>query len=354
MINLKENKIKSNNSDNDINLIQEKEKSLDFEKELFLFPVESLIKRIYNRGPDFLNIQRLVNSKSHLKEKILFDLEDASSIRLMNLFEMIKNITFKNQPIIISSVLGLRGINKVTPQPIKIKFLYDNLYNNVSNEIKYFEANNFLMYNGELFNIKEDKKSLIDSTNINEMLESLKGNLHYENDGIILSRILKLFSEEFHLKKDFYKNNENYAELFFRIHRTLESDHALIYYDCLNKKILINRDLFGKRSLIVIRLLKYGVFFFSSNLNLEFYELMKNYPEEIIVFEVPANTVLLIDLENLAFNIDNKESKNSKDILYFSHNSILKFPSELRFNNYNFIEKGNFILFFNSKYYLCR
>ena len=201
------------------------------------------------------------------------------------------------------------------------------------------------MYNGEIYNIKDEVKFITEIEENKILLENLSKKINFENDGLIFSNILKIFSEEFHMKKDFYKNNENYAELFFRIHRSLESDHALIYYDNLNKKILVNRDIFGKRSLICIRLINYGIFLFSSNLNLELFELIKNYPEEFSVFEVPANTVIIIDLINLENNLKpDNQNQDTKEFFHFYFNPKLKYPSELRFKNLDIFDEGINIL----------
>jgi len=317
--------------------ISKEEKKSDFEEKLSKVSMKTLIDRISNRGPNFLNIQTLhveeLNSESDINI-----LENKCSLDSLSFFEMAQVLSKNKLSYMISSVLALRGIHKLTPQPIKIE-CFDN--DDKENDQIIRLRTNYLMYNGEIYNIKEEIKSITDVEEIQLLLENLIANLHFENDGLIFSNILKIFSEQFHMKKDFYKSNENYAELFFRIHRTIESDHSLVYYDTLNKKLLVNRDIFGKRSLIAIMLLKYGIILFSSNLNLELFELIKSYPEEFSVFEVPANTVIIIDLNNLESNLKlENQNKDLKETLFFFFNPELKYPSELRFKNIDILDEG--------------
>jgi len=312
----------------------------DYEIELSKIPFKSLVKRISYRGPDFVNLQKI-----SFHSDIIFENQKTSLIEnpfyLLNFLELFQNISEEKYTILLSSVLALRGINKLTTQPINIICNH----NNSKNE---YPRMNFLMYNGEIYNIKENIALITESKKNKDCLNELIKNLHFENDTLILSKILAIFSEEYNNIKDSNKNNKLYSELFFRIHRSLESDHALVYYDNLNKKVLINRDLFGKRSLLLIRFIKNGVFFFSSNINLELYELIKNYPDEISVFEVPANTVIIIDLENLQHNLNDVNKHELRDIFNFFYNPFLKTPSELRFKNEIAINEGMKYLYYQN------
>ena len=273
--NIKEENIINNN-------IFKKDNILDEIEELFNFDINELIKLINKRGPDFINICELDSYNNNLSD---FTNEMNKIQTYINLFNYINK---NNSKILIDSVLSLRGIKSLTKHPIKI------------NE-------NILQYNGEIYNILDQN-----------YMKDIQNRLIYDNDGIILSEILYNFSKE-----NLNKNNEEYSNNLFKIINNIESDHVFIYHDILNKKIVINKDIFGKKSLILIYIKKFDILFFVSVVPNYIYKL-REYKNDILIYEIPNNHILLIDLNNN--NID-------KQNLYLFKNNDILFPSFLRFND---------------------
>ena len=262
----------NNNEENEINTNIELNFNIDSINNCDFLQI---IEQIKNRGPDFINIIEI------LKDKKINELNDLEKLKTYkDVFNLISN---NESSILIDSVLNLRGINSITKQPI-------------INE----KTKNILQYDGEIFDMK-DESFLFEK------------NLSKDNDGIILSEILNKFSQD---NKD--SNINTYSNNFFQIINQIESDHAFIFHDNINNKILINRDLFGKRSLILSYIKQLNIIIISSFLPLSLYN-NRNFKNEILIIEIPNNHLLIIDKDN-----DNKFT--------LIKNPYIKFPSDLRFN----------------------
>ena len=270
--NINNDDINNNNEENEINTNSELNINIDL---INNSNFKEVIEQLKNRGPDYLNIIELFRNKE------IKDLDEEK----INEYKDLVNIIINNESsILLDSVLNLRGINILTKHPI-------------INE----KNKNILQYNGEIYDIKN--KELLNEKDLSK-----------ENDGIILSDILNKFSQE-NTSSDIniYSNN------FFKIINEIESDHAFIFHDNINKKILINRDIFGKKSLILSYIKQLNIIFISSFLPLSLYK-NHNFKNDINIVEIPNNHLLIIE--------DEKENK-----LTLIKNPYINNPSDLRFND---------------------
>jgi asparagine synthetase B (glutamine-hydrolysing) len=226
---------------------------------------------IASRGPDSFKIVDADNQ----------DLDD----KIHNYGDLFNYV--EDNMVTLSSVLNLRGIEAITKQPI------------VS------ENKNILQYNGEIYDI--NNKEI---------------NLFVNNDGYILSGLLDQIAVELKGVED----NSIYADKIFKLFNDIESDHAFCYIDRINNKVILSRDIFGKRSLLLVYILEYNVVMICSAIPKSLYELRNS--KNIIIIEIPANSLVIIDLLS-----DNKIS--------FYQNPLIKYPSELRFNNTSYIINSN-------------
>lgn len=324
--------------------LDQKIHSQNFNESLKNTSLYTLFKRISNRGPNYSSVKKLTTIRNNNLEEI--KLEIYENFNSSNLFELIESIKSEHYQVIISSVLGLRGIKNLTKQPILYKYVNSNKVENLKiDDIS--NSKNFLLYNGEIFKIKEDIKMITTSIEKRNTIELVINQLQIENDGLLLSNILQIFSEEYYLNysQDDENTNDKYSNLFFKAYNSLESDHAFIYYDNLNKKIIANRDIFGKRSLLLVHFIRDNLFLFSSNISFEIYDLIKKFPDEISIMELPANAVVLMDLKNLDLNLKfiNDEKYEKKDVLHLFLNPYIKYPSQFRFKNKIYEGKNLFI-----------
>jgi asparagine synthetase B (glutamine-hydrolysing) len=279
--------------------------------------LDNLINVIKNRGPDLLNILKIEEIKEHLVINNFTDFFFKNNHTYRDLFKFLE-LNDQNK-ILISSVLSLRGIeHEITEQPI-----YDKI------------TRNFLQYNGEIYGF---------SKKFNKFFSS--DDLYKRNDGEILSEILNQFSIEYssitnkvekgihiNLTSDL-SNNELYSNMLFDIISKIESDHAFIFHDTLNKKIVLNRDLFGKRSLIIVYFKLENIFLITSALTKEIKDL---YSENVEIIEVPANSIVIFDMlseRNFNFSKENVELKYPgsypQSIFYFK-NPYINEAADLRF-----------------------
>lgn len=240
-----------------------------------------LINVIKNRGPDYLSVNEFSYTDWNMKELSKVNLDN------MPKYSDVFNYLSNNNSILVSSVLSLRG-NTLTKQPI----INDSTHN-------------ILQYNGEIFSINDSDENLI-----------------IDNDGLILSKMLSNFSNS--ITSD---NNKEYVDKFFRVMNKIESDHALIFHDIKNKKIVVNRDIFGKRSLILVYIHSLNILILSSVLSKSLYSSRNS--KDITIIEVPNNSALVIS----PFNNENK--------FYFSFNYTQL--SSLRFNNLYPEIESNFV-----------
>ena len=200
---------KSNNDDKkEENTINE---SIDFNKinELMInTDFEEYLKMIYNRGKD--------NFEIYLLNENNYNLEDCKEkIQKMKYKELFDFIISNQNMIIINSYLNLFNDNNK-------KLLQDS------------ESKNILQFNGEIYN---------DITEINK--DNIKKDDNTDKR-LSLFKVLDIFTKENKIE-----DINKYVENFFNIYNNLESDHAFYFHDNINKQILISRDIFGKRSIIL-------------------------------------------------------------------------------------------------------
>lgn len=104
-----------------------------------------------------------------------------------------------------------------------------------------------LLYNGEIYKIKRDTCLLGDKSPVHFDA--------YENDTLQLLDILHLHSQRFRAgaggSVDQAKCGEAYWAGLQQILSNTIGDFALVYYDALNQKLVIAKDVFGKRSLLL-------------------------------------------------------------------------------------------------------
>lgn len=248
-------------------------------------PVQQIINSIKNRGPDFFdclavklyNINDLEENEQIIKLKQL----NISNFLLDDLYQYLIE---QKEMLLISSVLSLRGIYEpTTKQPL----------------INY-DTGSLLQYNGEIFSINNMNKNNKDFDN--------EFNLYKENDGLILFEYLNKIS--------FSGDESAYVESLYKLLNNIESDHAFIFHDIKNNRIIINRDIFGKRSLLLVYDKTYGYLYLLSVLPEFLYKNKAN----LLILEIPNNCLLILDL--------NKESK----LKVFFNKEISK-PSLLRFSS---------------------
>jgi asparagine synthetase B (glutamine-hydrolysing) len=230
--------------------------------------LDDMKETIGSRGPDYFNI---------------VDLE-GNTLDINTYGELFGHVD-SSKTVMISSVLNLRGIESITKQPI-------------------CDGKNILQYNGEIYDIK------------NQDID-----LYVNNDGYILSKLLGNIS----LGLYEYQNKDSdinslYSDRLFKLLNDMESDHSFVYSDRLNNKLILSRDIFGKRSLLLVYILDYNVAFICSVLPKSLYE-NRNH-KKFIIIEIPANSILIID-----------HSGGDKKINFYQNSSV-KLASQLRFSEF--------------------
>lgn len=244
--------------------------------------LEELYKKMKSRGPDYTSFLEYTFNDSGLNTFSYKLDENSPNINICNIEE---NIIY-----CISSVLSLRG-NSITRQPI------------------INEKGDFLCYNGEIYSTSN--KNISKDVNI--------------NDGeYLFSELTQIFSDE----KS--KSNENSGNALLNMLTNIDSDHSLVYYNNQIKSLYINKDLFGKRSLILLYIIKNkgevnknnenkieNTLIISSCFSENIIKLIKNKENECICLEIEANCVYILNL---------KEKYIEKHM-----NNKLKVPSSLRF-----------------------
>lgn len=276
-VKLENNFISNNNSDinNELKVVDFIDKNIykDDSNSFLNINLKNQFNLIYNRGPDY---QKYVEINLNDNKKI-----ECESNNTQNLPLKIENVIGKN--FLYSSVLSLRGF--LVEQPLISKY-------------------GILMYNGEIYD--ENLKNENDTLYLSNLLYDISKNLNQNNN------------------KDLFFND--YSTEFFKKFDKLDSDHAFINLDIINNCILINRDIFAKRSLILVYFLKYNSLMIVSTLSKEFQNYIKSNENDIIYFELP-NDLFIIDL-------------NCKDNNFIKIYERTKLPSNLRFNVKN-IENFN-------------
>ena len=250
---------------------------IDIESSFLSKQFKEIIALISNRGPDYLSVNSLDMKTNELSQL------DTDTISTYN--DVISYMNTQNKMILIDSVLSLRGDKEVTKQPIAY-------------------SKNILQYNGEIY-----------STKGKEMLNGK--DLYKDNDSEILYDILNALSMK--IKKDDIKEVDKYGEMYLSTMNQIESDHAYVYHDIINSKIVVSRDIFGKRSLILVYIKSLSFLMLTSTLPQSIYDIKDS--DDIIIIEIPNNSAIVIDIPN-----------TEKHIHYITNKS-LQFPSMLRFNS---------------------
>ena len=269
---------KSSNEDNkEGNIINESIDSNKINEVITNSDFEEYLKMIYNRGRDNFEVY-ILNKDNYTLEDFK---EKVQKMKYKELFDFIINT--KNK-IIINSYL--------------------NLFNNYNkNLFQDSESKNILQFNGEIYN------------DINKINNDDIKNDDNPDKRISLFKVLNKFTKENKIE-----DMNKYIENFFIIYNNLESDHAFYFHDNINKKILISRDIFGKRSIILYYIKSLSIIFFTPVLSETLINLYKYNPNDIMLLEMPSNHLLLIDEENA----------NKKIFLY--ENPLIPKVQLLRFN----------------------
>lgn len=269
-----DNNVKTNNQ----KVVIQKENGNVFFEELF----EDFIQIIANRGPDYHNVVEMTKNNEMI---------ECQQMTNQSFEEIFKHIRDYLSMIMISSVLSLRGVNELTKQPI------------------YNDDSNVLLYNGEIYSI--------DGNIIFEGHDLFK-----DNDGLILFEMLNKQIESFHQLSIDNKTNDQYTTNVFNVINRLESDHAFIYIDKTNKSIIVNRDLFGKRSLLLVHIKSQSIIMITSVLPKAIYENRNR--EDITICEIPNNAIGIFN-----YSI----SSNVKQKIFYYPNKRIALPSYMRFND---------------------
>lgn len=313
------------------------------------FIIEKEVNTIINRKKEFNNENNnsdcIFNVSSNIIDKLIDkDIKYNDVLKMINKTKKEKDTidTNKYSFLLMSSVLSLRG-SEITKQPY-----YENNKNNINN---INNGNyNLLSFNGEIFSIDKSNKILykeeillkeesintcISNNNHNndkndnydnnsDILQCLNRALEDSNDTQILYHILNNITTSINSNiKESDRNTliSNFVNLLWESINSFDSDHAFIYYNNINDFIAINRDLFGKRSLVICYIIPTNTLFISSCLISELQELNNKYPNDVVYFEFPSNSIMIIDMMN-------------NNISFWSNNKITK-PSDLRFKDVN-------------------
>ena len=279
---------KQNVDDNKDENIINKSTSIDKMNELIINSnFEEYLNMIYNRGRDNFEVFT-VNKNNNVLQDFK---EKAQKMQYNELFDFLINT---NNKIIINSFLNLFNDNNTN------KFILDDS-----------ETNNILQFNGEIYNN-------IDGTVID----------NYDKKTSFF-KLLNSFSKENKIE-----DINKYIENFFKLYNNLESDHSFYFHDNINKQIVISRDLFGKRSIILYYIKSLSIIIFTPILSDTLINLYKSNQNDIIILEIPCNHLLLINEKMGNDNNINKLSLYENPIIPKVH--LLRFnPNFEKINTYD-------------------
>ena len=258
------------NENNDINLINDLMDNKDFKEYLDM---------IYNRGPDNFEVYS-VNKENNIIENFK---EKAETMKYKELFDYVRTT---NNKIIINSYLNLFDNNSKNKE-----YLQDS------------ETKNILQFNGEIYN------------NIIEINNNSSNIIDKDDNRALLFKLLNKFSCENKID-----DINKYISKFFEIYNGLESDHSFYFHDNINKQILISRDIFGKRSIILYYIQPLSIIILTPVLTEILINVNKSYPNKIFILEIPSNHLLIIN------------QKNTNNKLSLHSNPFNLKPHLLRFN----------------------
>jgi len=246
---------------------------------------DEYINSIHNRGPDSIKILSIKsdNSIENFNEKL-------KNMKYKDVFDYLQK---NNEKIIIDSFLNLyNGKEKFEDRPY-----YDT------------ETKNIFQFNGEIY---ANKNKLDDEKDENNKIVN-----ENKNRNNILFNMLNKFSKENKID-----NHKEYKENFFKIYNNIESDHSFYFHDNINNQILISRDIFGKRSIILYYIKSLSILILTPVLTESLIKLSKSDTNNIYVLEIPSNHLLLINQK------ENKISLHENTYMPKVH--LLRFNSELK------------------------
>ena len=231
---------KQNVDDNKDENIINKSTSIDKMNELIINSnFEEYLNMIYNRGKDNFEVFT-VNKNNNVLQDFK---EKAQKMKYNELFDFLINT---NNKIIINTFLNLFNDNNTN------EFIFDDS-----------ETNNILQFNGEIYNN-------IDGTVID----------NYDKKTSFF-KLLNSFSKENKIE-----DLNKYIENFFKLYNNLESDHSFYFHDNINKQIVISRDLFGKRSIILYYIKSLSIIIFTPILSDTLINLYKSNQNDIINMKI--------------------------------------------------------------------
>ena len=238
---------------------------------------EEYTNEIYNRGPDSFKILSVKqdNSLEDIKEKVI-------NMKYKDIFEYLQN---NNNKIIIDSFLNLYNDNK-----------------NIDNRPYYdTETKNIFQFNGEIY---VNKNKIINDNCINK----------------------NMFEILFHILNNFSKENKiddikTYIDNYYKIYNNIESDHSFYFHDNINNQILISRDVFGKRSIILYYIKSLSILILTPVLTDTLINLYNSDNNNIYILEIPSNHLLIIN-----------QNENSNNKLSLYENPMMPKVHLLRFN----------------------
>lgn len=212
------------------------------EKQLYIndFSPQHILESISNRGPDAFHCYKILIPHENSNKPYVEEIKPNDKAFTSNIFSSNNEEVNNNSPAFeiyaACSVLHLRGeYNHPTPQP-----LFDS------------NTNNFLLYNGEIFNIERnytDKLSKKEGE-YKEVFEHIQKFNPYENDTKQLLDILNTYSLTYN-KTTNAGLSMNYIEDVRDIVNCFNADFSFVYVDILNRKISFGKDIFGKRGLVL-------------------------------------------------------------------------------------------------------
>ena len=279
----KDNSNKNLVKEENTNKINENLNNID---ELMNENLEEYLNCIYNRGPDSFNILSVKQDNSIEDFK-----ENAQKMKYKEIFEYIQN---NNNKIIIDSFLNLTNNNNIFEK----RPYYDS------------ELKNIFQFNGEIYVNK--------NTNGDNIINT--------NKYMTLFNILNNFSKENKID-----DINAYIANFFKIYNNIESDHSFCFHDNVNKQILISRDVFGKRSVILYYVKSLSILILTPVLTETLINLSKN-NDDIYILEIPSNHLLLINQNE---HINNINKISLYDNIYMTKVHLLRFnPNSTKITSY--------------------
>ena len=128
----------------------------------------------------------------------------------------------------------------------------------------------------------------------------------------------KICSDLFTQKISFSEYQEQFKTLFYKC---LEGDYAVCFYDNMNQILILTRDMFGKRSLMVAFSEEGPLTIMSTSV----------FPIGAKVYEVPANSILFIATSEMTGMPENiEEMTGSFELTVIHSRNYDSSPSQIR------------------------